>query len=140
MNKHQTTNIFLSSYDIPGIEDKTKREKPGPPSEETVGLLGKENVHRTEPLSCDLGHRARGLTGHMGVPGTDDKLGIRLLGNQIKDETSEADTAVFMFTDTELLPSACGDIFLMISGRCVFLPHHPRNRDGEHGLRVDTKK
>lgn len=76
----------------------------------------------------------------MGVPGTDDKLEICLRGNRIKDQTSRADAAILTFTQAELLPSVSGNIFQIISGHCVFLLHHPRNRDGYHGLCVDTKK
>lgn len=48
-------------------------------------MLGKKKVHKTETFNCNSGHWARDLTGHTGVPGTDNKLEICLGENKIKE-------------------------------------------------------
>lgn len=55
--KTQNNKHFLSSYDIPGTEDKTKRKKAGLYLPGDCSLAGEKDADRTETVNEIWGNR-----------------------------------------------------------------------------------
>lgn len=139
LNKHTTTNIFWAPMISQALRIKQTGRRPGSTSKEMQPPW--RRMYTKPRFNATGGKRGSALPGRAGVPGTDSKPWTCSGGNEIKDwHFTEAHTAIFVFTDTLLLPSVGAYIFQTISGHCLSPSHHTRNRDGYYCLNVGTKR